>query len=256
MRRTIGAVALATVIWGLYPLHVDAQITDPDCQQQFMQAAAPIYQQIVYYANHTSDLPLTPQGRPIVTGWPYSAYGPGNGYGPGSPYGPTFGPWGIGSFGPGFGGPGAYGYTPTGLGGGPSVVAAAIAANGIQALNAFPPGASTTAVANQLAASPGGLAAAANADLIGLGALGQAQAGNVIGASALQQSLIGNQYSGASLRQLVVSNRLSAGSLNAALSSYPSTVGSNLGSMLLAILGYWSNACPPATPENAVPATN
>src|SRR5919199_2843711 len=90
---------------------------NPGCMRQFLERSAPYVQQMLWYADQASNYPLSPQARPLVTGWPYSAYGPGNGYGPGSPYGPAFGPWGVGSFGPGFGGPFGYGLGPTGVGG-------------------------------------------------------------------------------------------------------------------------------------------
>src|SRR5438876_7369080 len=106
--------ALVVVVAGLVAAPAPhAYATDinenPVCQQMFEQLAQPYFQQMLWYAGQGSNYPLAPNARPIVTGWPYSAYGPGNGYGPGSPYGPNFGPWGIGSFGPGFGGPGGFG---------------------------------------------------------------------------------------------------------------------------------------------------
>src|SRR5207237_5286932 len=113
---------------------------NPECMRQFLDRTAPYAQQVLWYADQASNYPLTPQARPIVTGWPYSAYGSGNGYGPGSPYGPAFGPWGIGSFGPGFGGPFGYGIGPTGVGGPAWGTANTLAGSGVAAVANTPPG--------------------------------------------------------------------------------------------------------------------
>src|SRR5262249_43696988 len=90
---------------------------NPECQRMFQRYAQPYFDQMQWFGSVAPQYPLTPNGRPIMAGWPYAGYGPGNGYGPGSPYGPNFGPWGVNSFGPGFGGPGGYGITPDGFGG-------------------------------------------------------------------------------------------------------------------------------------------
>src|SRR4051812_15533880 len=106
MRRLILA-ALATASLVAIGTRSTAHATDvnesPECQQMFQQMAQPLMQQLLWFSSTASQYPLTPQGRPVVTGWPYSAYGPGNGYGPGSPYGPALGPWGAGAITPGAG---------------------------------------------------------------------------------------------------------------------------------------------------------
>jgi hypothetical protein len=218
-----------------------------DCQRPFVERATPYLQQMLWYADQSSNYPLTPQARPLVTSWPYSAYGPGNGYGPGSPYGPVFGPWGVGSFGPGFGGPYGYGLSPYGVGGPPWLIGGAIAGNGAATLATLPPGLAVATLANQRATAPGGLAALSPADQIALASLAQSLSGNVLSASSLGQSVLGNQTAEAGLRQAVIANRLSAGTLNATLASYPSTVANNLGAVISAIQGYASMACPSAS---------
>jgi hypothetical protein len=252
MQRMVLVLLLTAGGLALHPLPAHAaDLTDnPECQRMFLEQARPVYQQMMWYMSHVSDQPLTPQARPVVTGWPYSAYGPGNGYGPGTPYGPAFGPWGYGSVGPGFGGPGGYGFTPRGVGGPPDQFASAVVGPGLATLGTLPQGLAVSSIANQLATAPGGLGALANADLVGLGGLGQSLTGNVLSASALQQALIGNQIGGAALRQGVVGNRLSAASLNATLAGYPSTVGNNIGTMLASIAIFWNSICPGAVPED------
>src|SRR4051794_28321493 len=112
MARLVLALVAVASLFAVGPRST-AHATDinesPECQQMFQQLAQPVMQQMLTFTNQAGQYPLTPQGRPVVTGWPYSAYGPGNGYGPGSPYGPAFGPWGLGAVGPGTPGPAAYG---------------------------------------------------------------------------------------------------------------------------------------------------
>src|SRR5581483_8909104 len=109
-------IGLALLVAGALALgrpHVTVYASDvnesPECQRMFQQLAEPLLQQLLWFTSMASQYPLTPQGRPVVTGWPYSAYGPGNGYGPASPYGPAFGPWGAGALAPGAGTPALFG---------------------------------------------------------------------------------------------------------------------------------------------------
>ncbi len=252
MRVIILALALAGCTLGAPPALAHAQESADtgqvsDCQRPFLERATPYLEEMLWYADQANNYPLTPDLRPVVTGWPYSAYGPGNGYGPGSPYGPAFGPWGISAFGPGFGGPYGYGISPFGVGGPAWQVAGAIAGNGVGTLTALPPGVAVSTVANQLAAAPGGLAALAPADQIALGSLGQSLTGNVLSAGSLSQSILGNRIAEASLRQAVVGNRFAAATLNATLAAYPSTIDQNLSQVVQALQAYSQLACPSAS---------
>src|SRR2546429_312251 len=157
MQRMVLVLLLAAGGLALHPLPAHAaDLTDnPECQRMFLEQARPVYQQMMWYMSHVSDQPLTPQARPVVTGWPYSAYGPGNGYGPGTPYGPAFGPWGYGSVGPGFGGPGGYGFTPRGVGGPPDQFASAGLGPGPAPPGTPPPGPGGSSGAHPPPTAPG-----------------------------------------------------------------------------------------------------
>ncbi|HZR98848.1 MAG TPA: hypothetical protein VFE37_09090 [Chloroflexota bacterium] len=259
MLRLVLALVMAgsMVLGGPHtPAHA-ADISDnPECQQMFERLAQPLMQQLLWFTSVANQSPLTPRGRPIVTGWPYSAYGPGNGYGPGSPYGPTFGPWGVGAYGPGAGGPLGYGLGPTGVGGPGWQFARAQVANSVAGLNAAPPGLSFLAVAAGVNAQTpglglvGGLGGPGTSDLIALAALQQGEIGNVFAAAGLQQSQIANRVAGAGLAQSVVGNRLAAAGLNATLADFPLNQADHLSSAIGAIQTYVSNTCPRAVPED------
>jgi hypothetical protein len=117
MRRMILVPLVAVGAQAAMPGSAYADINDnPECQRQFMALARPYVQRMLWFGSVSGNYRLTANGRYVVTGGPYSAYGPGNGYGPRTPYGPNFGPRGVFSFGPGFGGPSGYGYGPNGVG--------------------------------------------------------------------------------------------------------------------------------------------
>jgi hypothetical protein len=224
-----------------------AQATDinenPECQRMFQRLVQPYWDQLQYFGSTAAQYPMAPNGRPLMTGWPYSGYGPGNSYGPGSPYGPNFGPWGVGSFGPGFGGPGGYGITPDGFGGPVYQGAGAYAALGTAALGAYPGGTGALAVANTLAANTG-IGNLAPADLVALGSLRQSLIGNVQGGIGIQQAMIANRIGDATLRQAVVANRFSAYSANSDLASFPYVRMNDLGNAIAAVSTYVQNMCP------------
>ncbi|HLH26127.1 MAG TPA: hypothetical protein VK066_26720 [Chloroflexota bacterium] len=251
MRPILLALLLAGAALTIGPRTTSyAQSTDnTECQQRLQQLAGPIVDEMLWFAHQTTAYPLTPDGRPVVTGWPYSAFGPGDGYGPGSPYGPWFGPWGVGSFGPGFGGPGGYGLSPLGLGGPPWQLAAAAANGGVANLVNGPPGLGVATVANGLAAGPGGLVPVGGlggpntANLIALAALNQTALGNALAGTSLSQSILGNTLTEASLRQAVVANRLAAGQLSATLGAYASGRANDLGVVVSALQAYVSGTC-------------
>jgi hypothetical protein len=249
---------LVLVLGGVWlrppPAHA-ADINDnPECQRQFEQLARPYFQRMLWFASQGVDYPTTANGRFVVTGWPYSAYGPGNGYGPGTPYGPNFGPWGAGSFGPGFGGPGGYGYGPNGVGGPAYQFAGGIAANEAQDLTRYPQGITGVATANQIAALPGGLAALAPGDLIGLTGVREGVIGTTLGGIGVQQATIANRVGEASLRQAVIANRFAAAGLSHDLSAYPFERANDINNILAGIQTYVSTTCPRAVPEDPGPA--
>jgi hypothetical protein len=227
---------------------------NPECQRQFEQLARPYFQRMLWFASQGDNYPLTANARPVVTGWPYSASGPGNGYGPGSPYGPNFGTWGAGSFGPGFGGPGGYGYGPNGVGGPAWQFAGAAGAASAVDVSQFPPGLSGLATANQVAALPGGIAALGPGDLMSLSGLREGVIGTAFGGGGLQQVIIANRIGEASLRQSVIGNRLSAAGLNHDLASFPYDQANNLYNIIAGIQAYVGTTCPRAVPEDPGPA--
>jgi hypothetical protein len=216
-------VAASFLAFGPSP---SAQATDinenPECQRMFQRYAQPYFDQLQWFGSVAGQYPLTPNGRPIMTGWPYAGYGPGNGYGPGSPYGPNFGPWGALSFGPGFGGPGGYGITPDGFGGPVYQGAGAYAAQSTANLAAYPASTGPLAVANSLAANPG------IASLV----------------PGIQQAMIGNRISDAALRQAVIANRFSAYSANSDMASYPYVRLNDLSNAIQGVSVYVQNMCP------------
>jgi hypothetical protein len=246
MRRTVLVLLLAAGGVLLRPASL-VQATDinenPECQQMFQRLAQPYFDQMQWFGSVATQYPLAPNGRPIMTGWPYSGYGPGNGYGPGSPYGPNFGPWGALSFGPGFGGPGGYGITPDGFGSPVYQGAGAYAAQATASLAAYPAGTGALGVANSLAANPG-IAGLAPADLVALGGLRQSLIGNVQGAIGIQQAMIGNRISDAALRQGVIANRFSAYSANSDLASFPYARLNDLSNAIQGVSTYVQNMCP------------
>ena len=245
-RFTTALLVVASILaFGPSPTARATDINEnPECQRMFQRYAQPYFDQLQWFGSVASQYPLTPNGRPIMTGWPYAGYGPGNGYGPGSPYGPNFGPWGLSSFGPGFGGPGGYGITPDGFGGPVYQGAGAYAAIGTAALAAYPPGTSAPSVANSLALNPG-ISDLAPADLLALGGLRQSLVGNVQGAIGIQQAMIGNRISDAGLRQAVIANRFSAYSANSDQASYPYLRLNDLGNAIQGVSTYVQNMCPP-----------
>jgi hypothetical protein len=254
MRRMVIALLLVAgaLLWGPHaPAQAQELSQNPECQRRYEELARPYFEQMLWYARVASAYPLTPNGRPIVTGWPYSAYGPGNGYGPGTPYGPNFGPWGFGSFGPGFGGPGGYGFGPYGIGGAPWLFANAIAGTGAATLATLPPALGVSAVVAQLASAPGGLGALAAGDLIAAASLQQSLVGNVLSASSLAQSILANQIAAAGLRQAVIGNRIAAAELNATLAAFAYERVTNLKDLIEGIEIYIRNTCPAAT-ENGL----
>ncbi len=250
MHRLGVALLLVASVLVLGP-HPTARATDinenPDCQRQFQQLAQPYFDQMQWFGSVAGQYPLTPNGRPLMTGWPYSAYGPGNGYGPGSPYGPNFGPWGAFSFGPGFGGPGGYGLAPNGYGGPAYLAAGAYALQGTANLQAFPAGTAPLGVATGLAAAPGGIGGLAPADLIALSSLQQSLVGNVQGAVGIQTAMIANRIADAALRQSVIANRFSAYSANSDLASWPYLRLNDLSNAIQGVATYVQNTCPPAS---------
>src|SRR3954462_7704684 len=151
MRRLVLVLLLAAGGVLVRPAPV-VQATDinenPECQRMFQRYAQPYFDQMQWFGSVAAQYPLAPNGRPIMTGWPYSGYGPGNGYGPGSPYGPNFGPWGLGVTGPGTAGPAAYGLGALGPGGPAWQFARNQAVSGVAGLNAAPPGMTYLSVAS------------------------------------------------------------------------------------------------------------
>src|SRR4051794_10242397 len=195
-----GALALAGAHATVYATDVNES---PECQRLFQQMAEPLLQQLLWFTGVASQYPLTPQGRPVVTGWPYSAYGPGNGYGPGSAYGPAFGPWGAGAFAPGAGTPALFGGGALGPGGSGWQFARTQFATSRAGVNGAPPGLTFLSVANGINAFgpgfplAGGLGAPGTADLIALSGLQQGEVGNALAAQGLALSAVGNAQGGA-----------------------------------------------------------
>jgi hypothetical protein len=225
------------------PAHATDINENPECQRMFQRYAQPYFDQMQWFGSVASQYPLTPNGRPIMAGWPYAGYGPGNGYGPGSPYGPNFGPWGANSFGPGSGGPGGYGITPDGFGGPVYQAAGAYAARGAANLAAFPSGTSSLAIANSLAANPG-ISNLAPADLVALGGLRQGIVGNLQGGIGIQQAMIGNRIGDAAVRQAVVANRFAAYGVNSDLASWPYLRLNDMGNAISGVAIYVQAMCP------------
>jgi hypothetical protein len=235
---------------------------NPECQQMFDQMARPLVQQLLWYTNVAPQYPVTPQGRPVVTGWPYSAYGPGNGYGPGSPYGPALGPWGMGAVGPGTAPPLLYGAGALGPGGPGWQFARAQYLSSLNGVAGAPPGLSFLGVASGIANQPpglfpvGGLGGPGTADLLSLAGLAQGEVGNALAAQATQLSVIGNVQGGAGLMQSVIGNRLAAADLNATLTDFPLNQADHLGSAIGGIQTYVNGVCPRSIPEDSSSGSN
>jgi hypothetical protein len=250
MGRLTVALLLAISFLAVGP-SLSAHATDinenPECQRLFQRLAQPYFDQMQWFGSVASQYPLAPNGRPIMTGWPYSAYGPGNGYGPGSPYGPNFGPWGAFAFGPGFGGPGGYGITPNGYGGPIYQGLGAYAAQGAASLAAFPAGTTSPAVAAALAAAPGSIAALGPGDQIALSGLRDSLVGNVFTAVDLRNSIAGNRIADAALRQAVIANRFAAYSANSDLASWPYLRLNDMGNAIAGVATYVQSTCPAAS---------
>ncbi|HEY7063444.1 MAG TPA: hypothetical protein VII06_18340 [Chloroflexota bacterium] len=263
MSRLVVALVLAAAV-GLGGPRATAHASDlndtPECQQMFQQLARTPMQQMLWLSSTFSQYPLTPQGRPIVTGWPYSAYGPGNGYGPGSPYGPALGPWGIGAVGPGTAPPLFYGAGSLGPGGPTWQFARNQNLNSLNNLATAPAGLGFLAVANGIAAQPpglapvGGIGGPGTGDLLGLAGLAQGEIGNVFTAQGYRQSAIGNIMSGADLMQSVVGNRLGAADLNATMTGFPLDMADHLSAVIGGIQTYVNSVCPRSVPEDPAPA--
>jgi len=265
MGRFATVLLLAASMGSLSPgptAHATDLNENPECQRMFDELARPIVQQLVWYASVANQSPVTPQGRPIVTGWPYSAYGPDNGYGPGSPYGPAFGPWGVGAFGPGAGGPALYGMGALGPGGPAWQFARNQVAYSVNNLAAAPTGLGFLAVANGIASQPpglapvGGLGGPGTADLLSLASLTQGQIGTALAAQGVGLTMVGNAQRGAGLMQSVIGNRMAAAELNATLTDFPLRESAHLGSAIVGILSYVSAVCPLAHPPSAMPEDN
>ncbi len=254
LRRVVPVLLLAAggvLLQPPRPTHAVDINENPECQQMFQRLAQPYFDQLQWFGSVASQYPLAPNGRPLMTGWPYSAYGPGNGYGPGSPYGPNFGPWGAYSFGPGYGGPGGYGITPNGYGGPIYQGLGAYAAQGTASLAAFPAGTTSPAVAAALAAAPGGISGLAPADQIALSGLRESLVGNVFTAVDVRSSMAGNRIADAALRQAVIANRLAAYSANSDLASWPYLRLNDMGNAIAGVATYVQAMCPRAIPEDS-----
>jgi hypothetical protein len=188
------------------------------CQQLFRQMADPVAAQMMFYVNASNAYPILPNGRPLVSPYPYGGYpwAPaifGGAGGPGWNFASAYGRWGMNSVGLTT----AWGY--------PGPV--------------FPPPGgtplSTPYIANLVAIQAGGIGQVTPGDLIGLAGLRQGQIGNVLAATDTRQGMIGN--------------RLAAADFNLNYAEYPLAQAVGLREVLEGIQIYVSGACPTALPN-------